>query len=305
MLKTINNGVYPTMVTPFTADNKIDYDAVERLLNWYAGKADGIFAVCQSSEMFFMSFDERLELMKFVVEHAPKGMSVVASGHTADSLDDQIEQAKAFIGTGIDAYVFIANRFAKAGEGDSVFLRNADCVTSRLSGVAFGVYECPYPYKRLLSSETLGELAKSGRFAFLKDTCCDPEIIRRKLAAVNGTGLKIFNANSSSILESLQDGAAGFSGVMANFHPELYRWLCQNFQKEPEKARHVQDFVGMASMAELQIYPVNAKYHLSLEGLGITTVTRSKEYAMTGNQRREIEQMRGMTALLKQYLGLE
>ena len=34
-MKMINNGVYPTMVTPFTDDNKIDYNGVKELLKWY------------------------------------------------------------------------------------------------------------------------------------------------------------------------------------------------------------------------------------------------------------------------------
>lgn len=33
-MKKINTGVYPTMVTPFTDDNKIDYNGVKELLNW-------------------------------------------------------------------------------------------------------------------------------------------------------------------------------------------------------------------------------------------------------------------------------
>ena len=32
MIKSIPNGVYPTMTTPYTTDNKIDYNAVEQLL---------------------------------------------------------------------------------------------------------------------------------------------------------------------------------------------------------------------------------------------------------------------------------
>ena len=35
MIKNIPNGVYPTMITPYTTDNKIDYNAVEQLLYWY------------------------------------------------------------------------------------------------------------------------------------------------------------------------------------------------------------------------------------------------------------------------------
>ena len=84
MKKMIPNGVYPTMITPFTKDNKIDYAAVEALINWYAGKkVDGIFAICQSSEIFFLSFEERLELLHFVMQHTPKNISIVASGHVA------------------------------------------------------------------------------------------------------------------------------------------------------------------------------------------------------------------------------
>ena len=50
MIKEINNGVYPTMLTPFTEDNRIDYNAVEQLLEFYASRGvKGIFAICQSS----------------------------------------------------------------------------------------------------------------------------------------------------------------------------------------------------------------------------------------------------------------
>ena len=55
---TISGGVYPTMITPYTDDNKIDYNGVEQILQWYADRhVDGIFAICQSSEIFFLSFE--------------------------------------------------------------------------------------------------------------------------------------------------------------------------------------------------------------------------------------------------------
>lgn len=61
MVKNIPDGVYPTMVTPFTEENKVDYNGVLELLNWYSEKGvDGIFAICQSSEIF--SFRLRRDL---------------------------------------------------------------------------------------------------------------------------------------------------------------------------------------------------------------------------------------------------
>lgn len=295
------------MVTPFTEDNKIDYNAVEALIDWYAEKGvDGIFAICQSSEIFFLSFEERLELLRFVMKHTPKNISVVASGHVADDLSQQIEEAKAFVQEGIDAYVFISNRFAGETESDSIFLKNMEKAVGEIGDISFGIYECPYPYKRIMSPSVLKELASTGRFTFLKDTCCDPQMINEKLSAVEGMGLKIYNANSASLLETLKMGCAGFSGVMANFHPEIYSWLCKNYDKEPEKAKQVQAFLGFASLAECQMYPVNAKYYLSLEGVPMGYACRSKDASgFTLSRRMEIEQMRDITIAFKESMGIE
>ncbi len=306
MIKTIPNGVFPTMVTPFTSDNKVDYNGVEQILQWYEKKGvAGIFAICQSSEIFYLSFEERLELLKFIVKNAPKGMSIVASGHTADDLDTQILEANRFIEQGIDAYVFISNRFAKADEDDSVFLKNAEYVVKNIPEIALGIYECPYPYKRLLTPEVMKELIKIGPFRFLKDTCCDTKEIERKLDAVKGTDFKIYNANAATLLETLEIGAAGYSGVMANFHPEIYVELCNCFDKDPERAKKLEDLVGFFSVAECQMYPVNAKYYMGLDGVDISyncRVRDAKEF--TRNRQLEIDQMYGLTNEIKKFYNL-
>ena len=67
MKKTIAGGVWPVMITPFTEDNRIDYDAVLRIIEWYdKNGVDGIFAVCQSSEMFELSPQERPGLPRVI-----------------------------------------------------------------------------------------------------------------------------------------------------------------------------------------------------------------------------------------------
>lgn len=298
----IPNGVYPTMITPFTDDNKIDFDGVLKLLDWYHGKGvDGIFAICQSSEIFCLTFSEKLELLQFIMKNKPDDMTVVASGHTADDLNLQIEEAKVFAQEGIDAYVFISNRFALENESDDVLLERMFKAADSLPGSDFGVYECPYPYKRELSPYVLREMAKDGRFLFLKDTCCSTEKLKLKLEAVKGGDLKIYNANAATLLESLKMGCSGYSGVMGNFHPELYSQLIKAFNSgDMKKAELLQNIVGYLSVTECQYYPVNAKYYLSLDGvdIGINTRTKSPEL-FTESRRLEIEQMHNFTKLIK------
>jgi 4-hydroxy-tetrahydrodipicolinate synthase len=239
--------------------------------------------------------------LRFIMRRRPKGIAVIASGHTADDIDVQVDQAKRYMETGLDAYVFISNRFAAAGESDELLLDRMIRVAGQLDpSVPLGIYECPYPYKRLMTPATLKALADTGRFCFLKDTCCDIEQIRARLKAMEGSGFKLFNANAATLLESLQAGCAGYSGVMGNFHPELYGWLCRNFAVHAADARAMQAFVGFASMAECQMYPVNAKYYLSLEGVPFATRCRAMDARQfTRNRQMEIEQMRAHTDLFK------
>lgn len=304
-MKQINYGVYPTMLTPFTKDNKIDYDGVLSLLDWYKKKGvDGIFAICQSSEIFYLSFEERLELLKFIMANKPDGMSIVASGHTADDLEVQIKEATAFIETGIDAYVFISNRFAKADESDDVLIANMKKVADALPEISLGVYECPYPYKRLLSPYVLKKMAESGRYAFIKDTSCNLQQIGKKLDAVKGSSIKIFNANAATLLQSLKMGCGGYSGVMANFHPDLYSRLIAALKSgNDELAEKLQNIVGFFSVAECQCYPVNAKYYLSLDGvnIGINTRTRNPD-ELTQSRKLEIDQMFKLTKEIEEKL---
>lgn len=292
-MQTIANGVWPVMITPYTDDNKIDYNAVLKIIEWYDKQGvDGIFAVCQSSEMFFLTKEERLELARFVVENTPKHIGVIASGHVADNRKDQIEEAKAIIDAGVQSYVFISNQFAKPDESEEQARANIEYMIDHIPAESFGIYECPYPYKRLVAPETLKWCANTGKFAFLKDTCCDLNGLQAKIEAVKGTPLKIFNANSATLLESLKMGCAGFSGVMANFHAELYVWLCRNYETQPEKAQLMQAFLGFASVIECQAYPVNAKYHMNLEGVSMSLHCRNKDKnELTGSRKMEVEQL--------------
>lgn len=285
------------MITPFTEDNRIDYSGVERIIEWYdRNGVTGIFAVCQSSEMFFLDRSERHELAKFVIDHAPKHIQVVVSGHVEPDPEEQVREANTILELGADAYVFITNQLARQDEGDDTARKSVEYLLRNVPSGSLGLYECPYPYKRILSPSFLEWCADTGRFAFLKDTCCDLGQIQAKLEATKGSNLSIFNANAATLLGSLRMGCAGYSGVMANFHPDLYVWLCTHFMDEPQRAETMQDFCGASSMVECQIYPVNAKYHMALCGIPITMASRVRSASeMTSSRKLEIDQFKAIT----------
>lgn len=266
------------MLTPFDKNGEVDYLALEKLTEWYiTHKVSGLFAVCQSSEMFCLSLEERMKVAETVVRTADGRVPVIASGHISDAFEDQVQEINCMAKTGVDAVILITNRLAKEEESDEIWIQNCKKLLEQIdSEIPLGFYECPYPYKRVMSVETITWCANTGRFYFLKDTCCDIEQIKEKIAAVQGTNLKLYNANTTTLLESLRNGATGYSGVMANFHSLSYAWLCENYEKV--ESEPLADLLTIASLIERQYYPVNAKYHLSeIEKLSLETVFRVKE----------------------------
>ncbi len=279
-MNKIPDGVWPTMVTPYRTDGSIDYAGLAQLVEWYISQGvAGLFAVCQSSEMFFLDLAEKVELASFICRQAAGRVPVIASGHTAADKKDQLYELEAMAASGIDALVLISSRLAAADESDEALKAWTEKILERVKDIPLGVYECPYPYKRVLNPELVSYLGQTGRFKFLKDTCRDPGLIKEKIKAGAPFGLKVFNANAASLLTSLQDGAAGYSGVMANFHPDLYVWLQDNWTSQPQEAADLQDYLSLASAIEYQYYPINAKYHLQLCQLPLSLISRSRDLA--------------------------
>ena len=281
------------MLTPFDKEDNVDYPALEKLTEWYiAHKVSGLFAVCQSSEMFYLSLEERIKVAETVVKAADGRVPVIASGHISDEFEDQVQEVSCMAKTGVDAVILITNRLAKEDESDEIWIRNCQRLLEEIdTSIPLGFYECPYPYKRVMSVDTITWCANTSRFYFLKDTCCDISKIKEKLKAIQGTNLKLYNANTTTLLESLQCGATGYSGVMANFHPLLYVWLCENYDKA--EAEQLSDLLTIASLIERQYYPVNAKYHLSeFEALPLGTYCRVKsDIGLTGTFKTEVQML--------------
>lgn len=258
------SGIYPVVITPFQDGGAIDWEGYEALLEWYIGKgASGLFAVCQSSEMQFLSLEERRDLARFTVAKVAGRIPVVASGHISGSEDDQKAELRAAAEAGVDAVVLVTNRLDPDQTGGSTL---TDAITRLLAALpadlTLGLYECPAPYRRLLTDDELRFCADSGRFAFLKDVSCDLDVVKRRLSLTRGTPLAINNANAAIAWPVLQAGGHGFSGVMNNFHPDLYRWLADHGANHLELAGELNTFLVLSALSESLGYPKLAKeYH--------------------------------------------
>ncbi|CAG9298154.1 dihydrodipicolinate synthase family protein [Celerinatantimonas diazotrophica] len=257
-------GVIPVMLTPFTDSGDVDYAALKRLVQWYLDhQVDGLFAACQSSEMQYLSLEERVKITRCVVAQVAGRVPVMTSGHISDDLQTQVNELQAMAETGADVLVLVTNHLDPEQQGSDVFYESLHTILASLpESLALGLYECPAPYRRLLSDEELLYCANSGRFVALKDVSCDLATVTHRVNLVAETPLNIINANAAIAYPAMQAGSKGFCGVFTNFHPELYHWLYHQRNEDLSLANELSIFLSLSAVVENLGYPKNAKiYH--------------------------------------------
>ncbi|MDA3963617.1 MAG: dihydrodipicolinate synthase family protein [Planctomycetota bacterium] len=252
-------GLWPVMITPFNADGSLDDGALQHLVDWYiAHGAAGLFAVCLSSECHFLTAPERVQLASRVVHHAQGRVPVVA-GALRDGDGPLSEAVRAMAGTGVAASVILTNELVPREESDNACHAAVAELIATSGECALGFYECPAPWKRLLSLDTVKLCAASGQVRYLKETSCDRAVLASKVAAAANSPLFVANACMALGLASLQAGAPGLSAVAANVAPQLLSWLCAHYDTQPERATAVHAACTVIEELIKRAYPASAK----------------------------------------------
>src|SRR5689334_2891975 len=294
-MKTDEKKFVPVMITPFNLKAKVDLDVVSRLVDFYlAAGVKGLFANCLSSEMYSITEDERLELTRHIVKYVDGRIPIVATGSFGLTIEDKAEFTKKIYDTGINAVILITGHYANVDDSDDVLLRNFERMLKNTPGIPMGTYECPAPYKRILSAEVFKTLVATERFVYHKDTSIQLDQVRAKLEVLKGDSrLEFYDAHTPNAMYSLQMGAKGMSSISGNFYPEILVWMCNN-ARDPEKIEDVKWLQAELSRVDPLIhvaYPMSAKYFLRKRGLHIRTISRAHALELTPEQKNTLDEI--------------
>ncbi|MEP6676735.1 MAG: dihydrodipicolinate synthase family protein [Ferruginibacter sp.] len=285
----------PVMITPFNLKAKVDLDVVSVLIDFYlAAGVKGFFANCLSSEMYSITEDERLELTRHIVRYVNGRVPVVATGSFGLTIEDKAEFTKKIFNTGINAVILITGHFANIEDGDDILLMNFDKMFNLTGNIPLGLYECPAPYKRIISAQVFKTLLNTDRLVYHKDTSIDLEAVKAKLEMTVGNNkLEFYDAHTPNAMYSLQMGARGMSSISGNFYPEILVWMCNN-ATDPEKQEEVKWLQSELSRVDPLIhvaYPMSAKYFLRKRGLPVRTISRATALELTPQQKQTLDEI--------------
>ncbi len=278
----------PVMITPYTDSGAIDYNALSALIDFYlAAGVKGFFANCLSSEMYALSPEERLSLARFVVKRVNGAVPVVATGSFGNTMEEKIEFTKKMYHTGINAVILITSHFATEQENDDLLIDHFNRFFELTDNIPMGTYECPSPYKRILTPKVFTSLLESHRLIYHKDTSIDLNLVKGKLDLIKNNRIEFYDAHTPNTMYSLQSGAKGMSAIAGNFYPEIFAWMCNN-ATNPNKQKEVEYLQEELTKADSIIstsYPMSSKYFLHKRGLAIQPISRTSLKPLTSKEK--------------------
>lgn len=290
----MEKGLIPVMLMSYTSDGQIDFDGLERLTAFYleAG-CSGLFTNCYSTEMYELTQKERILNARHIVSLANGRVPVVAVGTFAETTIENIELIKEMYDTGVNAVIIISSKIVKAEESDEVFMRRLEKIMAATEGIPLGIYECPFPYKRIMSPEIYKALLPHGRIKYHKDTSCDMNSVRAKLNLIKDSPIKFYEAHMPNALTSLQSGASGLSAIAGNYYPEVLSWLCKYYDDpyKQEDVRFMESEFARVDPLLHDAYHVAVKYFLQLRGVKIKLKSRRYNAPLTRQQERNLEEL--------------
>jgi|TARA_R110002072_G_scaffold1815_8_gene15361 4-hydroxy-tetrahydrodipicolinate synthase len=216
-------GSIVALVTPMHADGGVDWNCLERLIDWHleSGTA-AIGAVGTTGESSTLNPKEHCEVVRFCVRYTAGRIPVVA-GTGSNSTVEAIDFTAAAADAGADACLLVTpyyNRPTQQGLYEH-FKAIAEAVT-----VPQILYNVPGRTAVDMSNDTVFRLAELKNITGIKDAT--GELARgRELIQRCGEQIAIYSGDDPTAMELILDGGSGSISVSANVAPVLVARMCQ------------------------------------------------------------------------------
>lgn len=213
------SGSIVAIVTPMKADGAVDFDALDRLVDFHvANGTDGIVAVGTTGESATLDVDEHIEVIRRVVAKAAKRVPVIA-GTGANATSEAIHLSKLAKDVGADACLLVTPYYNKPTQEG--LYRHFKAIAEAVD-LPIILYNVPGRTACDLKPETVVRLTEFKSIVGLKEASGSLERNRELLKLV-GSRLSLLSGDDDIAVESTLAGFQGVISVTANVVPRQMR----------------------------------------------------------------------------------
>lgn len=236
-------GLITPILTPFhrDAEQSINYEGTKALVDHLiAAGVSGLFALGSNGEFALLSYQEKIDFVKKVIEFAG-GRVPVYAGTGCCSTRETISLSREMEKLGVDGISVIAPYFAGLSE-DEMYAHYA-AVAGSVS-IPVILYNIPRLTGNPLTPAVVERLAKIGNITCIKDSSRDIDNLKAYIKIAAENDMTVLIGSDSLILEGMKLGAhgaiAGLSNVLAHNLVALYQAIVN---KDLDEAQRLQDSI--------------------------------------------------------------
>ena len=213
---SIFTGAGVALVTPFKEDLSVDYDQLEKFIDFQIDNGTDSIVICGTSgEASTMSHDEQIEVVSACVSHVNGRVPVIA-GAGANCTDEALNLAKRSEKAGADGLLVVTPYYNKATQKGLIEHYTAVAKSIDLPII---MYNVPGRTGCNIQPATAVKIAKSvDNIVAIKEASGDIGQVATLAALADGC-LDIYSGNDDQVVPLLALGGKGVISVLSNVAP--------------------------------------------------------------------------------------
>lgn len=258
-------GSLVALATPFDDDNRVDYAALGRLIDFHVDSgSNGLVIAGTTGESATLEKSEHVDLIAKAAELVAGRVTVIA-GTGSNSTQQTIELSREVDGCGIDGFLLVAPYYNKPVQEGIYrhFSSIADAVEHPIM-----LYNVPGRTVTDIQPETVARLAEHPNIVALKDATGDLQRLKEQQAAVRDDFL-YFSGDDFTVLDFIRQGGQGVVTVSGNVAPAAMSELCSSASSgDLSRAKMLDDSLQPLNKALfIESNPIPVKWALHQMGL--------------------------------------
>lgn len=213
---SIFTGAGVALVTPFKEDLSVDYDQLEKFIDFQIDNGTDSIVICGTSgEASTLSHDEQIEVVSACVSHVNGRVPVIA-GAGANCTDEALNLAKRSEKAGADGLLVVTPYYNKATQKG---LEEYYTTVGNSVDIPIIMYNVPGRTGTNIQPATAVKIAKSvDNIVAIKEASGDIGQVATLAALADGC-LDIYSGNDDQVVPLLALGGKGVISVLSNVAP--------------------------------------------------------------------------------------
>ena len=262
----IFKGAGVAIVTPFTEDDRVDFDELGRMIDYQIENGTDAIIICGTTgESSTLTHEEHLDVIKYCTEKVAGRIPVVA-GTGSNCTETAVYLSKEAEKYGVDGLLLVSPYYNKATQNGLYTHFKTIAESVKLPII---LYNVPSRTGCNILPDTVIRLCHDAEnIVGVKEASGNLSQIARLAAKAKGT-VDIYSGNDDQIVPILSLGGKGVISVLSNVAPKETHEICAKyFEGDVEGSRDLQlRAMDLCDALFCEVNPIPVKKALNLMGM--------------------------------------